>query len=294
MQKIWMLSLALFALPLSWWGYRPVPVAPPAEIICHGPGFDRGGHEAMVALAAQPAFAALHPTPLAGNFKPGAAAEEITYKTPDGQTAKAWEWKAKKKSKIYLLVIHEWWGLNDQIKQEAQKLYADLGEKVNVLALDLYDGKVATTREDASKYIQALNKDRGDAIVKGALEHAGKKAKILTIGWCMGGGWSLQASLLAGAQGQGCVIYYGRPEKDINKLKALNAEVLGIFGSQDKGIPVAAAEELDKSLKSLGKKMTYKVFDADHGFANPSNPRFNKEATEEAYKMTLAFFKDKI
>jgi carboxymethylenebutenolidase len=291
MQKIWMLSLALFALPLSWWGYRP---APPEEIICHGPDFDQGGHAAMRALAAQPAFAYLHPQPVAAQFAPVAEAAEITYKTPDGQTAKAWEWKAKKKSKLHLLVIHEWWGLNEQIKQEAQKLYTDLDGKVNVIALDLYDGKVATTREDATKYIQGLNKDRGDAIVKGALEHAGKKAKILTIGWCMGGSWSLQASLLAGAQGQGCVIYYGRPEKDVNKLKTLNADVLGIFGSQDKGIPVAVAEELDKSLKSVGKKMTYKVFDADHGFANPSNPRYNKEATEEAYKMTLAFLKEKM
>ena len=129
------------------------------------------------------------------------------------KTGSAYVLKAPEEGSDYLFVIHEWWGLNDHIKQEAERLQAELGGNINVMALDLYDGKVATTREDASKYMQASTEERGAAIIQGAINHAGTTAKIATVGWCFGGGWSLKSSILAGEQGAGCVITTECPYK---------------------------------------------------------------------------------
>ena len=141
-------------------------------------------------LASNPQFKMSHKNPLPMHFQ-SSIGEAITYKTPDGKQASAFFMKAKKPTNNYLLVIHEWWGLNDYVKKESEKLYNDLGN-VNIIDLDLYDGKVATTREDAGKFMQAVSDDRARAIVNGAIAYAGANAHIATIGWCFGGGWSLQ------------------------------------------------------------------------------------------------------
>jgi carboxymethylenebutenolidase len=219
--------------------------------------------------------------------------KEITFKAADGSEAYGYELKAAKPSKKYIFVIHEWWGLNDHIKREAEKLYKDLGD-VNVIALDLYDRKVATTREEAAQYMQSVKTERVESILKGAFAYAGKKARIGTIGWCFGGGWSLQAAILAEKQARACVIYYGMPEKDTEKLKKLKAEVLGIFASKERWISPAIVDEFEKNLGTLKKKSSINRFNAEHAFANPSNPNYDKEATEKAYQLTLAFFRNKM
>ena len=99
-----------------------------------------------------------------------------------------------------VLVVHEWWGLNDYIKQEAER-YANDFPEVNILAIDLYDGQLATNAEDAGKIMQSIQKERAEAIIKGALNYVGPTAAIQTIGWCFGGGWSLQAALILGKLG---------------------------------------------------------------------------------------------
>lgn len=216
--------------------------------------------------------------------------KEITFKAADGTEAYGYELKAAKPSKKYIFVIHEWWGLNDHIKREAEKLYKDLGD-VNVIALDLYDRKVATTREEAAQYMQSVKTERAESIIKGAFAYAGKKARIGTIGWCFGGGWSLQAAILAEKQARACVIYYGMPEKDAEKLKKLKANVLGIFASKERWISPAIVDEFEKNLNTLKKKNSINRFNAEHAFANPSNPNYDKEATEKAYQITLAFLR---
>ena len=217
---------------------------------------------------------------------------DITYKAADGTDAHAWEIKAKSKTDYYLFVIHEWWGLNDYIKQESEKLSNDLG--VNVIALDLYDKQVAGTREDAGKYMQSVKTDRATAIIKGAYAYAGSKAKVFTIGWCFGGGWSLQASIEGGKQAVGCMMYYGQPEKDINRLKMLNCDVLGFFANKDQWITPKVVDDFKANMKAAGKNETIYQYDADHAFANPSNPVYDKAATENAYGKVLAFVKERM
>lgn len=217
----------------------------------------------------------------------------ITFKTADGKDGVGYVLMAAKKTNNWIFVFQEWWGLNDHIKRESEKLYNDLGN-VNVLAIDMYDGKLATTREDAGKYMGEFKQDRGNAIVKGAIDFAGKNAKIGTIGWCFGGGQSMQASLTAGKQAAACVIYYGMPETDVNRLKNLNTDVLNIWPTQDQWINKEVTDKFEANMKEAGKKLTTKAYDADHAFANPSNPKFNPEFTADAYKSTLEFFKARL
>lgn len=218
----------------------------------------------------------------------------ITFGTPDGKDANGYVIVNPKKTQNWIFVFQEWWGLNDNVKRESEKLYKDLGN-VNVLALDMYDGKVATDRETAGKYMGEFKQDRGNAIIKGALAHVGTNAKIGTIGWCFGGGESMQAALLAGTQTAACVMYYGMPEENMDRLKALNGEVLFIFAAKDKWINQDVVTKFENNMKAAGKKLTVKKYDADHGFSNPSNATiYDKTATEDAYKHALELFKAKL
>ena len=148
--------------------------------------------EKFAMLASDKSFVMSHAEPLPFTYH-SAKGHDITYKTSDGNNAHAWEVKADKNTNYYLFVVHEWWGLNDYIKQESEKLSDELG--VNVIALDLYDNKVAATREDAGKIMQSVKQDRALAIIHGAYNYVGSNVKVLTIGWCFGGGWSLQIAI---------------------------------------------------------------------------------------------------
>ncbi len=251
--------------------------------VCHGNN--------MSDLAADPAFAMLHENPLPFTYQ--GAGEMIKFPTSGGEPANAFLLKAKKPSDKWLLVYQEWWGLNDNIKQQAEMFYKDL-DNVNVLAVDMYDGKVATQREDAMKYMQAANSERLNAIMKGAIAYAGPKAQFGSVGWCFGGMLSLQSAMLAGKQAKGCVMYYGRPEQDVAKLKSLETDVLGIFGSRDKGITPESVAKFEENMKAAGEKVEIKMYEADHGFANPSNPIYDKTAAEDAYKRSLSYLKNRL
>jgi carboxymethylenebutenolidase len=247
--------------------------------------------EAFAMLATDKDFSGGHDAPLPYSY--AGEGQMIEFKTTDGQTGHAFEIKSAKPSNKYLFVIHEWWGLNDYIKKEAAA-YAQEMPGVNVLALDLYDGQVATTPEEAGKYMQAVKTDRAAAIIKGAQLYAGPKAQFASVGWCFGGGWSLQSALLGGKQTMGCVMYYGMPEKDVAKLKTLNSDVLGLFAEQDKWINPEVVKQFEKDMAAAGKKVTVKEYPADHAFANPSNPKYNKELATDAHQRALAYLKARL
>ncbi|MBN8823971.1 MULTISPECIES: dienelactone hydrolase family protein [unclassified Spirosoma] len=257
--------------------------------LCHNT--DSATPNDMALMAADPAFQNLHTNPLP--FTYAGAGEMIKFSTPDGQPANGFFLKSKKASNKWLLVYQEWWGLNDNIKQQAEAFYNDLKD-VNVLAVDMYDGKVATERAEAGKLMSSASKERLTSIQKGAIAYAGPKAEFASVGWCFGGMLSLQSALMEGQQAKGCVMYYGRPEQDVEKLKTLNTDVLGIFGSRDKGITPESVKQFEENMQKAGKKVTVKMYDADHGFANPSNPIYDKEAAADAYKLSLAYLKDKL
>lgn len=255
--------------------------------ICH-----TSSTEKFALFASNKNFNMAHADPLPYNHQ-SSVGKMITFKTPDGKEANGYLLQAKSKTNNWIFVFQEWWGLNDHIKREAEKLYNDLGN-VNVLALDMYDGKVTDKREEAGQLMGGFKQDRGNAIVQGALNYAGKSAKIGTIGWCFGGGQSLQAALTAGKQAVASVMYYGMPEENVDRLKTLNCDVLNIWPTQDQWINKSVMDKFEANMKAAGKNLTVKAYDADHAFANPSNPKHNTEFTADAYKNTLEFFKARL
>lgn len=216
--------------------------------------------------------------------------KEITFKTPDGKEGYGYEIKAEKQTNNYVFVIHEWWGLNDYIKQESEKLFKTLGN-VNIIAIDLYDKKVATSRDSAGKYMQSVKTERAEAIIKGALNYAGADANIATIGWCFGGGWSLQASLLSGTKARACVMYYGMPEESVEKLYDLFSPVLFVWPQQDKWINKDVVTRFEANMVKAKKDLKVLKYNADHAFANPSNPKYSKEFADDAFTKATAFIK---
>ena len=150
--------------------------------------------EAFAKLATDKDFSGGHDAPLPYEFK--GAGNMIEFKTADGSTAKGFEIKSAKPSNKYLFVIHEWWGLNDYIKKEAATFAAEM-PGVNVIAVDLYDGKLATTPEEAGKYMGEVKTERAVAILKGAQAYAGPKAQFAA---------SAGASAAAGACRKPCSV----------------------------------------------------------------------------------------
>jgi carboxymethylenebutenolidase len=285
MQKL-ILYFNLILIGLLGW-----PTATPTEkpletdiTICHT------GPSEMLAFVDDPEFMKFHPAPVTMEFV--GLGEMTSFPTPDGKTASGYLIKASKKSDQWLFVYQEWWGLNDQIKAEADKFYNDLGGKVNVIALDMYDGKVTSNPQEAGGFMRGTDEKRLESIVLGAKNMAGKKAQIANVGWCFGGAWSLKSALLLEKQNVGSIIYYGMPVRDVEQLKKLNSDVLGLFATEEY-ISKAVVEEFAAAMKTAGKDLEYKIFAGVHGFANPSNPKHDPALTKEAYGMALAYLKGK-
>jgi carboxymethylenebutenolidase len=192
-----------------------------------------------------------------------------------------------------IIVIHEWWGLNDNIKAITRRL---AGEGYQALAVDLYGGAVADNPDAAKKLMGAVmaNREPAAVILRRADEFLKQRGapKVGVIGWCFGGGWSLAAALDLRQGIDAAVVYYGQPEKDRARLERLRAPLLGFFGADDQSIPVAAVRELEATLKELGKQVEVHVYEgAGHAFANPSGTNYRPAAAEDAWRRTVAFFK---
>jgi carboxymethylenebutenolidase len=194
-----------------------------------------------------------------------------------------------------IIVIHEWWGLNDWIKEQASKL-ADQGYEA--LAIDLYRGKVATTPEEAHEIMRGVPEDRANRDLRAAFDFLAsqpnvKKNRIAAIGWCMGGGYSLDVALLEPTLAAD-VINYGHLATDPDTLKKINAPILGLFGAQDKGITPDDVHKFESQMKQLGKTIDVKIYDdAGHAFENPNNKTGYRPAdAEDAWQRTVNFLSE--
>ncbi len=191
-----------------------------------------------------------------------------------------------------IVVIHEWWGLNDWVKEQASKL-ADEGYVT--LAVDLYHGKVATSSDMAHELMRGLPEDRAGRDLRSAVgflraQSNVKKDRVGSIGWCMGGGYSLQTALevpdLAAT-----VINYGHLATEPQNLKKINAPILGLFGGKDQGITPEDVGKFEVAMKKLGKKIDIKIYpDAGHAFENSNNKAgYRADDAADAWKRTLNF-----
>ncbi|HUQ51252.1 MAG TPA: dienelactone hydrolase family protein [Gammaproteobacteria bacterium] len=191
-----------------------------------------------------------------------------------------------------IIVIHEWWGLNDNIKAMTRRL---AGEGYVALAVDLYGGATASTPDAAQALMAALLAEPEAATrnLSQAYDYLEKYAlapRIASIGWCLGGGWSLQTALLYPETLDAMVMYYGQVTTDRQRLATLNVPVLGFFGGEDQSIPVREVLQFRTTLNELGKNAEVLVVPrADHAFANPSGGNYNAQAADEAWDTTLKF-----
>lgn len=192
-----------------------------------------------------------------------------------------------------VIVIQEWWGLNDFIRAKAD-YFASQGYVA--LAVDLYRGKVATDPDTAHQLMRGLPEDRAIRDLKAAFDYLRSRDDVLwtrtgAVGWCMGGGYSL-AVALAQPHLAGAVIYYGRLVTDDEKIKGLEVPLLGNFGALDKGIPAESVQEFERKAKAAGKSVDFKIYpEAGHGFASAKDPAvFRAGDAKDADARTDAFF----
>lgn len=194
-----------------------------------------------------------------------------------------------------LIVIHEWWGLNDWIKENAETFTR---RGYVALAVDLYRGRVAASSDEAHELMRGLPEDRAAKDLRSAfayLSSRGDVERVGSIGWCMGGGYSLTAALtipeLAAA-----VICYGRLVSEVEEIKKISCPVLGIFGEADRGIPAASVKAFERQAQKLDKQVRTTIYPkVGHAFMNPNNKAgYDSAAASEAWQRIFAFLDAKL
>jgi carboxymethylenebutenolidase len=191
-----------------------------------------------------------------------------------------------------VIVLHEWWGLNDDIKAITRRL---AGEGYVALAVDLYGGAAAETPDAAQALMTAMlaEPDAARRNVGQAYDYLEKYAlapRIASIGWDLGGGLSLQTALQYPDMLDAMVMFYGQVLTDRERLATLNVPVLGFFGADDPSIPVRDVQAFRGALAELGKNAEVLIVPrANHAFANPSDGNYNEQAATEAWDTTLKF-----
>ena len=258
---------------------------------------DKAEHAARMAQEHQHDSAAASPATMPAPTQT-VAAEEIVYATLDGKPVKGYLTRPVLSAPATqplpaLVVIQEWWGLNDNVRTMARRF---AGEGYLVLAVDLYEGTVATTPEAAMAAMQSamakparLTDNLRQA--QGYLASQWGATKIGVVGWCFGGGWALETALGIPEGIDAAVMYYGRTQSDPKALGALKAPLLGLFGGKDQGIPIDGVRAMEHELAKLGKNATIVVYpEADHAFANPTGNNYQAGPAEDAWGKTIAFF----
>ena len=193
-----------------------------------------------------------------------------------------------------VVVIQEWWGLVDHIKEVCDRFAA---EGFVALAPDLYHGKSTKSPDEAGKLMMALRIDEAEKDLSAAVEYlstldATTSEKSGVVGFCMGGALSLYTATKNPNIGA-CVVFYGGHPKVKPDLPNLHAPVLGIYGEKDRSVTPASVQELERQVKSLGKQIEVKIYPgADHAFFNDTRPEvYNAEASADAWQRTIEFLR---
>ncbi len=222
----------------------------------------------------------------------GARTKDFSISTPSGVEVMGSLATPKAGTGPAVLLIHEWWGLNDQIRSVANEL-SEMGYLA--LAIDLYDGQYGATREEAMALRKAMDPAQATEKLVTTINwlRSNGSGKVATMGWCFGGGWSLNASLATPVDAT--VIYYGNVKKTAQELASLSSPVLGHFGTLDKNINEEMVSGFEQAMKEAGKtNFTTHWYEADHAFANPTGSRYDEKDAALAWTRTTSFLKQHI
>jgi carboxymethylenebutenolidase len=223
----------------------------------------------------------------------------ITYKRPDGKDCSGYYVEpAAGKNAPGLVVIQEWWGLNDQITGVADR-YASQGYRVVVP--DLYRGEKTLEAKEAEHLMTGLNfADAASQDIAGAVKYLKQSSpKVGVTGYCMGGALTLLTACFV-PDSDANVVWYGYPPLEYVDASAIKAPLLGHFGTEDKIFPIGGVDQLEEKLKAAGVKYTFYRYKAEHAFANeeavnkPIPVEYNKAAAETAWQRTIEFFKNQL
>lgn len=189
-----------------------------------------------------------------------------------------------------IIMIHEFWGLNDNIKQMAEKLAS---HGYVVFAVDLYDGKVGKTADEARQLRSSFEQSQWTDNMSTAVTYVEENfspSSMGSIGWCFGGGQSLNLAL-NNQDMDATVIYYGQLVTDAEELSKINWPILGIFAGLDTGITPETVKEFETSLNDIGVENDITIYpDVNHAFANPSGDRYAPDEAMDAWNKTIKFF----
>jgi carboxymethylenebutenolidase len=220
--------------------------------------------------------------------------EAVVYTTADGQDINGWLAKPANADGPLpgLIVIHEWWGLNDNVRKAAERL---AGEGYIALAVDLHKGKAAATPKEAMQMARVLGENEEPALANLADAHAylvneAGATKVATIGWCQGGRWSMAATLAMPEKIAATVVYYGRVPDNREGVAVIQNPVLGVFAGEDFIVPPQLAYKFATAMEQEKKDLEFYMYrDAAHAFSNPSGQDYNAEAAADAWVRTTAF-----
>ena len=212
----------------------------------------------------------------------------ITKSTNAGSNVSAYFVEADYAAAPVVVLIHEWWALNDNIKAMAEDIRAT---GFHALAIDLFNGSVATDRDQARAQTRAVKSDEAGATISHWVRwaKAAGNGKTATLGWCFGGGWSLNATLANDLDA--AVIYYGRVTTDTSELAKLQTPLLGHFGTLNKSINPEMVGAFQQRLRAVGKQdlPTTHWYTAGHAFANPTGGRYDQDNAALAWARTHTF-----
>lgn len=234
-------------------------------------------------------------SPMAAEPSVAVDTSSVTYWSADGQTAVGYmAVPADADSELpAVIVIHEWWGLNDNIKTVTRRL---AGEGYRALAVDLYGGQVASQSDQAQQLVQEAlqNQSALKENVTAAYRYLAQEQnapRVGVIGWCFGGAMSLQTALALPDEIDATIIYYGPMVDDRAALETLEMPILAFFGAEDESIPLDQVQAFEQTLNELDKDVEIHVYeDAGHAFANPTGNNYVEQAAQDSWMRTVAFF----
>ncbi|MBI4888953.1 MAG: dienelactone hydrolase family protein [Acidobacteria bacterium] len=219
---------------------------------------------------------------------------DITFTRPDGKTCSGFYVEPAAGHRAPgVVVIQEWWGLNDQIRGVAKRFAAS---GYRALVPDLYRGQVGLDAKEAEHLMTGLN--FGDAAgqdVRGAVQYLKKTSAMVGItGYCMGGALTLLAAVHV-PEADAAATWYGFPPLEYIDAAKIKVPVMGHWATQDAFFPIAQVDALEQKLKAAGVAYTFHRYNATHAFANETNPpvpvKYDQTAAETAWTRTLDFFR---